>query len=801
MLADEIEDLDTTTPDSADTGIAETSADSLNSASEVSNDDIDNAQAESNAKDSDTEDTTAKDQRSKKTNSRKHKKPQKPNKIKASLARLNQFIKANAAPILTSKFAQLLISAAVALHKLWKKRPKCPYTLYVVVMALIDAAAVTFIQWGMYSEPKYDDPNAVDSTTKILNSVNGQLTRFVTQMWLEEDKLNWLLNFLALGMVYLVLVFVINRFWVATAVFAITMSVYAVANSIKIILRNEPILPSDLSFLSSGNGGEITSFIPKSSQALVDGTITMLIWLTVICLILQFVDGRRCVIPFHWWRPFRNVKTIIGNVTRIIAAAMSITLLCSFTWTLSVPGAWGYEWAKSWGDSPQLWSAEGDAANNGPVINFLRLTHPKIMDKPEGYSPETMEELAKKYSSEANQINGTRANNLTDNSVIMILSESFSDPTRVPGIALAEDPMPNIRALKETTTSGLMLSPGFGGGTANIEYQSLTGLDLALFDNSMQSMYQELVPHQKNPFAWNQIWNAEYGKSGSVAFHSYYKNMYLRDANYKKFGFNKFYTLDSEPAITHQDRTDNSPYVNDAASYQNIIDQLNKEEHPQFLQLVTMQNHMTYDNWYFNNQFEQANVTENLNDYERGQINTYAKGVSITDQATIDFLNQLNAMDKPITVIFYGDHLPSSYQTAAADKNNTLALHQTDYFIWSNQASASAGVKLDASNTAYTSPNYFMEMAAEHMNAKVSPYLAFLTQTRTDIPALERLVIGAGGFDTDASTAYLDQNGNAIKRKALSKQAKNTLHDYKLIQYDMTAGKGYLNDTNFFTVK
>ena len=718
MLADEIEDLDTTTPDSADTGIAETSADSLNSASEVSNDDIDNAQAESNAKDSDTEDTTAKDQRSKKTNSRKHKKPQKPNKIKASLARLNQFIKANAAPILTSKFAQLLISAAVALHKLWKKRPKCPYTLYVVVMALIDAAAVTFIQWGMYSEPKYDDPNAVDSTTKILNSVNGQLTRFVTQMWLEEDKLNWLLNFLALGMVYLVLVFVINRFWVATAVFAITMSVYAVANSIKIILRNEPILPSDLSFLSSGNGGEITSFIPKSSQALVDGTITMLIWLTVICLILQFVDGRRCVIPFHWWRPFRNVKTIIGNVTRIIAAAMSITLLCSFTWTLSVPGAWGYEWAKSWGDSPQLWSAEGDAANNGPVINFLRLTHPKIMDKPEGYSQETMEELAKKYSSEANQINGTRANNLTDNTVIMILSESFSDPTRVPGIALAEDPMPNIRALKETTTSGLMLSPGFGGGTANIEYQSLTGLDLALFDDSMQSMYQELVPHQKNPFAWNQIWNAEYGKSGSVAFHSYYKNMYLRDANYKKFGFNKFYTLDSEPAITHQDRTDNSPYVNDAASYQNIIDQLNKEEHPQFLQLVTMQNHMTYDNWYSNNQFDWADTTENLNDYERGQINTYAKGVSITDQATIDFLNQLNTIDRPVTVVFYGDHLPSAYQTAAANKDNTLVLHQTDYFIWSNQASASAGAKLDAENTAYTSPNYFMEMAAERMTPR-----------------------------------------------------------------------------------
>ena len=248
------------------------------------------------------------------------------------------------------------------------------------------------------------------------------------------------------------------------------------------------------------------------------------------------------------------------------------------------------------------------------------------MDKPEGYSQEAMEALAKKYNSAATKINSTRANNLTDNTVITILSESFSDPTRVPGITLTEDPMPDIRALKQTTTSGLMLSPGFGGGTANIEYQVLTGLDLALFDDSMQSMYQELVPHQKNPFAWNQIWNTEYGKSGSVAFHPYYKNMYLRDANYKKFGFGKFYTLDSKPAITHQDRIDNSPYVSDAASYQNIIDQLNKEIHPQFLQLVTMQNHMGYDNWYSSNQFDSANISENLNDYERGQINTYAKG-------------------------------------------------------------------------------------------------------------------------------------------------------------------------------
>lgn len=44
--------------------------------------------------------------------------------------------------------------------------------------------------------------------------------------------------------------------------------------------------------------------------------------------------------------------------------------------------------------------------------------------------------------------------------------------------------------------------------------------------------------------------------------------------------------------------------------------------------------------------------------------------------------------------------------------------------------------------TNYTSPNYFMEMASEHMNAKVSPYLAFLSTVRTKLPAVERLVLG-----------------------------------------------------------
>ncbi|MBY8968637.1 hypothetical protein KHP57_23395, partial [Algiphilus sp. NNCM1] len=50
-----------------------------------------------------------------------------------------------------------------------------------------------------------------------------------------------------------------------------------------------------------------------------------------------------------------------------------------------------------------------------------------------------------------------------------------------------------------------------------------------------------------------------------------------------------------------------------------------------------------------------------------------------------------DAIDKPITVVFYGDHLPGIYSSASEDDNNSLALHLTDYFIWSNKASSSQG--------------------------------------------------------------------------------------------------------------
>lgn len=682
--------------------------------------------------------------------------------------------------------------------RIWDKRMQFSFAFYTIVFIVVTAASVLGLQWSVYSEPTYAKGQVVDDQTKALNSVAGQLTSFVSQIWLHQSYQAWL-NFIVLGVLYLTFILVINRFWVATALFGTLMTVFAIANKIKVELRNEPIIPADLQFVTGGNGGSIMSFTTKKDMVLINSAVTGVIWLIAVCVVLQFLDRRRGLISYTW-KPsqFVSVKNITAMVCRWAAAVLSVVLCVSFTWGLPVEGSWAKNFATGLSDAPQLWNAMGDASNNGPAMNFLRLAHVKIMDKPNGYSKATMEALARKYAGEAETINQTRTANLTDNTVILLLSESFSDPTRVPGVSFTEDPMPQIRAIKSATTSGLMLSPGYGGGTANIEYQALTGLSLANYDSSLSIAYQQLVPKLKWTPTFNQIWNEANGKSSSVAFHAYYRNMYLRNSNYKKFGFSKFYAADGKPLLSNLQPIDSGWYASDSSFYAEMLSRMNTtQEDGQFIQAVSMQNHLPYNDWYQNNQFKDAGDTSTgISKSERTGIETYAKGVNYTDQATADLLNQLNQVNTPITVIFYGDHLPGLYSTALSKKKNAITLHETDYFIWSNAASASATTKLDDSTSAYTSSNYFMAQAAEHLNAKVSPYLAFLTEMHAAIPAIS---VPASAGDA-SKPVYLDANGNRIQPKNLTTQQKNLLHDYQLIQYDLTAGKQYLKNTSFMSV-
>ena len=675
--------------------------------------------------------------------------------------------------------------------KLWAKKveanevtPQHPHKpfpgwVYGVLFVIFDIIVVTALEVGVSS-----------SSTRVQLSSPTVGFGFVSKMWTDGNFV-FVLNVILVALLYLMLLMLFNRFWTASIVILAVGIIVAAIEHFKVEIRYEAILPADLGFLGSNTGNMLT-FIPAGAHVTILVALGAFAVLLALILVLRHFDGRK-------GRMIRTDNLSLNLTSRLILLLLPILVFALYCIHVSTTDSLANKFSRALGDTPSMWDSVYDAQRNGPLVAFTRQLNPKIMDKPSNYSEETMKKVAARYQKEAETINASRTNNLTDSTVVYVLSESFSDPSRVPGLKTNKDSMPNIRKIKAGTTSGLMLSSGYGGGTANLEYMGLSGLSMANFESSLSSPYQQLVPSQHWTPTINQLWGAPVN---SLGYHPYESSMYSRATNYKKFGFSHFYTLTGPDVIKYQDKIDESPYVSDKSSYDSALEGIKSGKTNKFIQIITMQNHMPYHEWYENNDYTAESTTGTpLGDDEQRSIETYQKGVEITDQATQEFLNELDALDKPVTVVFYGDHLPGIYSSASEDGNNSLALHLTDYFIWSNKASSSQGNK--ASDAAYSSPNFFVAQAADHMNAKVSPYLAFLTEMHSKIAAMEPPVVNkVQGWDRipEGQNIYLDPNGNPMSTDDFDKETKQLLADYKLIQYDITAGKNYLKDTDFMTL-
>ncbi len=656
--------------------------------------------------------------------------------------------------------------------------------LYAVVFIVVDMAAVLIMQTGVTE----------NSTRVKLSSPLLGAWSIVGKMFTNLNFV-FVLNLILVGLFYLALLMLTNRIWVASPIVLALASVIAVADHFKVESRYEAILPSDMNFLQS-NTGDIVSFIPTGSTGLIAGVVIGIVVFIALFVFLSHIDGRHGSMI----RGGSAREASLGAITRILLIVLPVMFLGLYTAEAGTVGSWARNFSSWLGDTPSMWDSVYDAQRNGVVTSFLRQMNPDVMEEPKNYNEATMKKIAAKYAAEAKTINASRSNNLTDSTVVYILSESFSDPSRVPGIKLNEDTMPNIRSIKQHTTSGLMLSSGYGGGTANLEYMGLTGLSMANFSSSLTSPYQQLVPSETWMPTINQLWGSS---ANSIAFHPYEPSMYSRATNYKKFGFSHFYALEGSDIIKYQNKIGKSPYVCDESTYKSAYEAISATDSNQFVQIITMQNHMPYKKWYSNNQYKvkSTDPDSRLGKTETESIETYAKGVSLTDKATKEFLDKLNKLDKPVTVVFYGDHLPGIYSTASKDSDNSIALHETDYFIWSNKASGTQGTK--ANNSEYSSPNFFIAQTAEHMDAKVSPYIAFLTLMHEKISAMEPPVANKiQGWDRipEGQDIYLDSNGKPMAESDFDSDTKQLMEDYKLIQYDITAGKGYLKPLGFMTL-
>lgn len=531
----------------------------------------------------------------------------------------------------------------------------------------------------------------------------------------------------------------INQYWIASCLVLLVSVLFVIANFIKFGMRREPVLPSDLTWLSKP--ATLLGFVDSSQIVFTVMSLLAIVALSVFGMKF-FFKGKiisswkiQVLLIITMFFSFRNVMSIFSDKEngKIRSNVPIITTLNNYQ---------DINWLGN----------TSNARYKGLAYVWMNQLTTEVIQKPEGYSKERLAKIQEKYRKLAEVINKERNGYLSDQTVIYILSESFSDPRKISTVEVTQNPIPNIENIMQTHTSGQMQSDGYGGGTANMEFQTLTGLPFYNISQTVSVLYTEVFPKIHDVPSISNV----YATEDKIAIHLAGKSNYSRDIVYSRLDFKDFITTNTKGVKYRNEGISPS----DESTYNLVIENLSPQK-GQFFSVMTMQNHSP---WLEANPETLDAKGQGFTSEENSKLTFYSRLLYQTDAATQAFLEKLSKIDKKITVVFYGDHLPGLYPESAF-KDYPEGQYQTDYFIWSN---------FDAPKMDYPLVNSsdFSAMVFEQTNSKVSPYYALLTEV------LKKA---------------------SVDKKALEGEALEIADDLKMVEYDLISGKGYLTK-DFFKV-
>lgn len=507
----------------------------------------------------------------------------------------------------------------------------------------------------------------------------------------------------------------------------------------KMAFLREPLLPWDL-FLSKQG----VDLLPYLYQGL--GVLNVL---TVVLFALVGV---------FLWRFMPKIR--VGVLYRFVFAGVAVAVFA--TLALHPKPLLGKLY--SMGIHNYVFEQDANFLNNGFALGFAMNVGNVVIREPEGYDQEAVNAVLATLETPAPKLKKTPS--VQHPNVIFVMSESFWDPTRLPNVKFSRDPLPNLHALMKQHTSGWLYSPTFGGDTANVEFEVLTG-------NSISFLPTGSIAYQQYVHAPTPTLASLYAEQGyqTMALHTYDKWFWKRDQVYPYFGFQRFIGLADfeEPAI-------HGEFVSDGEITKTIQQLTDEADDPLFLYAVTMQNHGPYTKPRYENTIK---VEGNLSDESRAILETYAQGISDSDAQLKELLDHLQGVKEPTMLVFFGDHLPvlgGTYQeTGYLDDPSVSATEAytrkftTPLVIWTNYGQKRQD--LPGINASFLGAKVL-----ELTNSKSTPYFDFLNQLSSQAPVLRKEMV------MDAKGAMHEGVPDAMKER---------IQQYEILQYDMMFGKQY----------
>lgn len=556
--------------------------------------------------------------------------------------------------------------------------------------------------------------------------------------------------FLACLVLLIILIFLIalaGSVPLGSLTYVVTIGVLGFANYMKMSYRQEPIYPDDLKMIT-----EI--------GLLKDMTGTMLF--TVILAAAGTVLGLFCWYMFRSLKKGRRFQLI--RLTTLLVAIGLLGYISNFNNPDNL--------LRKAYNKTALWipySQKMNYYNTGFIGGFLYNLKVEPMDEPEGYSKAKIKEITEKYQKLADEKN--KAVEEESPNIVFVMSESFSDPSRLNGVEVSGEPLADYYEVADQTYSGNMLSQNYGGGTANIEFEALTGFSMALFNAQLTTPYMMLVPKMDQLPSIVSALNAQ--SYQTTAIHPYNTSMYKREDVYQTLGFDQFI---SERTMTYTDTIENNPYISDESAYKEVMTLLKEEKAPQFIHLVTMQTHMPY-----NGKYDRLGYSAEISDGSGTlDLENYLQDISYSSAALKQFTEELKNLSRRTLVVFWGDHLPGIYSDTIQAKNDKQTLHETQFLMFDSKG------KLEKQTTqdAITSPFYFAANLMEQTNQTTNGFYQLLLSLEQELPAFER--------------ELYYQNGQWYKEAQFNRSQQEIYDEYQLIQYDIVAGKQYSLADGFF---
>ncbi|MBQ8640201.1 MAG: sulfatase-like hydrolase/transferase [Lachnospiraceae bacterium] len=561
-------------------------------------------------------------------------------------------------------------------------------------------------------------------TFVLLESFTHELTTFEG----NAVRLNLILYYLFYALIF----FISGRIWLTCVVVTSLLMICGIANYFVLLFRSAPIVPWDFYSISTAMS------VAGQQQFTFDTKFAVICALFLTMLLISARLGLHLK-----WKIFRGFAAALFAAT---LTGMGVYLLDPAT-----PEKEGVE------DS--LWIAKNTYKKNGFVLAFTMSLRFMSVSEPEGYEIADAEEILSSQTTALTQLPEELPN------VVVIMSETFSDPAVIGEFQVNQDYMPFIRSLMdgaENTISGYTYVSIVGGNTANSEFEFLTG-------NSMKFFPVGSVPYQQ--YIHNDVDSVvddfkEWGYR-AISLHPYKEGGWKRNIVYPFMGFDDM-LFQNDMSFKTKLRN----YISDASDYLNLLSLLDKNEEPVFIHNVTMQNHSAYGGSYDN--FDPQIVTDFRLTKSIKYLDNYLSLMYETDMATEDLLRKLSESDEKTIVCFFGDHQPNDYVIKAIYRENgmdienqTLEQQQnrqmTPFFIWANyDIEEEQGIEI--------STNYLCNLLLQAAGLPLDEYRTYLESVREVFPVMN-------------TVGYFNENGVLKSWNALTEEEQEVLDTYEKVQY------------------